>query len=69
MRDQGKCGSCWAFSSVAAVEGQIYNATRVLKKFSVQQLVDCDTQNNGCDGGNPVCKLNNNEKLRNKLNY
>ncbi|CAL5366891.1 unnamed protein product [Camellia sinensis] len=53
IKDQGSCGRCWAFSTVAAVEGinQIASGGAVIQ-LSEQQLVDCDrTYNAGCDGG------------------
>jgi C1A family cysteine protease len=54
IRDQGQCGSCWAFSSVCALEGAHYMATGTLAQFSEQQLVDCAGVrygNFGCNGG------------------
>jgi len=52
-RDQGNCGSCWAFSTMASVESQLYmkNSKYKLQYLSTQQLVDCDTNDGGCDGG------------------
>ena len=41
VQNQGRCGSCWAFAGVAALEGHYAIATNDLKKFSEQQFVDC----------------------------
>jgi KDEL-tailed cysteine endopeptidase len=52
IKDQGQCGSCWAFSTVATLESAVAIKTGVLTNLSEQQLVDCDNfKNNGVDHG------------------
>jgi C1A family cysteine protease len=56
VKDQGQCGSCWAFSTICSVESAVAIKTGVLNVLSEQQLVDCDNLKNGgkdygCNGG------------------
>jgi C1A family cysteine protease len=51
VKNQGTCGSCWAFAVVASMENSVAINNGVLLQLSEQQLVDCDTYDNGCNGG------------------
>jgi len=51
VKDQGQCGSCWAFSATEGVESAWFMAGHQLPVLAPQQIVDCDTTDSGCDGG------------------
>jgi C1A family cysteine protease len=60
IKNQGQCGSCWAFAAVAAIEGANKVGGRGLPNLSEQQLVDCSGSagNHGCGGGLPSNAIN-----------
>jgi C1A family cysteine protease len=53
VKDQGQCGSCWAFSTTETVESAILMAGKKVQPLSPQEIVDCDSSDSGCNGGDP----------------
>lgn len=51
VKDQGQCGSCWAFSGISTIESAYALKHQKLYNLSEQQLVDCSERDNGCNGG------------------
>merc|ERR1712118_199011 len=53
IKNQGQCGSCWAFTTVGTLESAYQISTGKLYSLAEQQLVDCDWNDDGCSGGWP----------------
>jgi len=51
VKDQEQCGSCWAFSATEGTESAWALAGNKLVALAPQQIVDCDTSDSGCNGG------------------
>jgi len=51
IRNQGSCGSCWSFATVNTMESAHFKRTGKLLDLSEQYFVNCDTLDNGCNGG------------------
>ena len=51
VKNQGSCGSCWAFSTVGAIESMLRIHHGLSTDLSDQQVVDCSSSNHGCQGG------------------
>jgi len=54
VKDQGQCGSCWAFGGTESVESDYFIRFGTLYDLSPQQPTSCDTGCGGCAGGNAV---------------
>eukprot|EP01004_Peranema_trichophorum_P005384 NODE_4243_length_1200_cov_161.092851_g3743_i0.p1 GENE.NODE_4243_length_1200_cov_161.092851_g3743_i0~~NODE_4243_length_1200_cov_161.092851_g3743_i0.p1 ORF type:complete len:327 (-),score=71.48 NODE_4243_length_1200_cov_161.092851_g3743_i0:141-1121(-) len=56
VKDQAQCGSCWAFSTVAALEGSwVVSGKQKLASFSEEELVQCaKSAGDGCNGGDMI---------------
>jgi len=54
VKNQAQCGSCWAFSTAEEIESAWFLAGNELTTLSEQQIVSCDTVDQGCSGGDTV---------------
>jgi len=54
VKDQGQCGSCWAFSATEAIETGYFFGTGLQKELAPQQITSCDSSDLGCNGGDPL---------------
>lgn len=51
VKNQGQCGSCWAFSTTNVLETHMRIHNYSVERLSEQQLIDCSNKNYGCEGG------------------
>jgi len=54
IKNQGQCGSCWAFSATEQLESDYFLTYGELRELSPQQATSCTTTCYGCQGGNPI---------------
>jgi len=52
VKNQGQCGSCWAFSTTENIES-MWAMNHSMQILAPQQIVSCDKEDDGCNGGDP----------------
>lgn len=57
VKNQGSCGSCWAFAAVGTLESAYCLQNNQLPSFSEQELTSCERRSYGCNGGWPTSAL------------
>lgn len=57
VANQQSCGACWAFAAVEIAESRYAIKTGKLEQLSVQKMIDCAKNNDGCDGGDVYAVL------------
>ena len=58
VKDQGSCGSCWAFAAASALESAHAIKFHELVPISKQQILDCSIEYDGCTGADVPEALN-----------
>jgi len=58
VKNQQQCGSCWAFSATETIESAMLVAGQTPQIGSPQMIVDCDSNDSGCNGGDPAEAMN-----------
>lgn len=51
VKDQGYCGSCWAFSATEQIESDYIREHGIMYELSAEQITQCTTASSGCNGG------------------
>jgi len=67
VKNQGSCGSCWAFSCIGNIEGAWFLKGHPLTNLSEQQFVDCSASNSGCGGGWPYLAMEDIAQFQNQV--